>query len=129
MVKEQEYPNVVTFGSMLNACTHAGLLAEGQACFLSIMKDFGLIPTTELYTCLIDLISRAGQLDNALWTINALPIQPPAIVWNTLHGACQKWSDIEIGQEAFQHVLGMNENDSAAYVCMHNIYADSSVES
>ena len=124
MANEREIPNMVTFGSMINACIHAGLLAEGQAYFLSMTRDYGVIPTLELYTCLVDLLARAGQLDNAMSIVNVLPIQRTIVVWNTLHGACWKWSDTELGEAAFRHVVDMDEKDTAAYVCMYNIYAD-----
>ena len=59
-----------------------------------------------------------------MWIVSVLPIQPTIVVWNTLHGACLKWGDMELGEEAFRHVVDMDEKDTAAYVCMYNIYAD-----
>ncbi|KAH7276503.1 hypothetical protein KP509_39G009800 [Ceratopteris richardii] len=124
MLNNKEMPNEATFGSILNACIHAGLVSKGQAYFHSMLEDFKISPSVELHTCIINLLGRAGQLDKAIAFTKRMPAHPTLVVWNTVLGACRKWSSIEFGRQAFEHAIGIEERDAAAYVCMYNLYAD-----
>ena len=54
-----------TFLSVLHACNHGGHLFKAQIFFEAMIQDYGIAPTTEHYTSMIDLFSRVGQVDNA----------------------------------------------------------------
>ncbi|XP_039042485.1 pentatricopeptide repeat-containing protein At2g01510, mitochondrial-like [Hibiscus syriacus] len=44
-------------------------------------RDFGVKPKSEHYACMIDLLGRAGQLNQALEFIERMPVKPDAGVW------------------------------------------------
>ncbi|KAK7819819.1 pentatricopeptide repeat-containing protein [Quercus suber] len=44
MEREKSKPNGITFISVLNACTHAGLVEEGRMMFLSMTNDYSISP-------------------------------------------------------------------------------------
>ncbi|KAI5083814.1 hypothetical protein GOP47_0003557 [Adiantum capillus-veneris] len=127
MLTEKERPNEATFGSILNACTHSGLVMKGQTYFRAMLQNFGITPTVELHTCVIDLLGRAGQLERAVMMAERMPVHPTLVVWNTVLGACRKWGNIELAKPAFYHALALESRDAAAYVCMYNIYADTNM--
>eukprot|EP00246_Nothoceros_aenigmaticus_P011811 TRINITY_DN3374_c0_g1_i1.p1 TRINITY_DN3374_c0_g1~~TRINITY_DN3374_c0_g1_i1.p1 ORF type:complete len:148 (-),score=24.58 TRINITY_DN3374_c0_g1_i1:223-666(-) len=85
--------------------------------------DFGVSPTVEHYTCMMDLLGRAGHLDEALRMAKSMPFAPNSTVWHMLLGACRKWNNPEIGRQAFEYPVAMDEKDAACYVLMSNIYA------
>lgn len=58
-------PDDITFIGVLSACSHGGLVDEGRKFFNSMRKDCGIEPKLEHYGCLIDLLGRAGLLDEA----------------------------------------------------------------
>ena len=123
MISEQVQPDVVTFTLILNACSHSGLLDKGKMCFKMIRSGFGIVPTSEHHTCMVDLFGRAGHLDEAAAIIKLMPTFDFPPIWTTLLSSCQKLGDIEVGELAFEHAIQLNENHTAAYVCMRNMYA------
>ena len=111
---------------MLNACSHTGLVGDGQSYFENMSTNYGIIPTVEHYTCIIDLLGRAGQLDCALAMTEKICTNHDLILWHAVLGACQKSGNLELGKHAFEHVLQLDGTDSAAYIFMSNIYVETS---
>jgi pentatricopeptide repeat protein len=76
-------PNHVTFVGVLSACCHAGLVDDGWQYFDSMSQDYHITPAMEHYCCMVDLLGRAGHLDEAEDFINKMPIKPNAAVWGS----------------------------------------------
>ena len=66
MRKEGVEPNEVTYISILNACSHSGLVDQGQMHFENMSQKYGITPDVDHLTCMIDLFGRAGYFDK-LW--------------------------------------------------------------
>ena len=128
MVYEATEPNSITFVSVLNACSHAGLLERGLMFFEAIDNNYDLIPNLKHCTCIVDLLGRAGLIDKAAEFINNMPLHPDMAVWVILLGACRKWNNVDVGRYAFEHAVQLSESDSTAYVCMSNIYMNASTQ-
>ncbi|KAH7416078.1 hypothetical protein KP509_14G074100 [Ceratopteris richardii] len=90
---------------VLSACAHAGLLCKGQEICQMMMNSYTFDPTIEHFASLIDLYSRAGQLNEALALINIMPIQPNVVIWFTILSACKNWDDVFSERMAFDHAL------------------------
>ena len=88
------------------------------------MKKYCLSPTLEHYNCVIDLFARAGQLDEAIAMLETMPFQPNLVTLSTLLGACQNWSNIDLGRISFELMAGLDEKNAAACIVMFNIYAE-----
>lgn len=58
-------PNEVTFIAILSACSHVGLVELGRDYFTSMRSGYGIEPKVEHYGCMIDLLGRAGRLQEA----------------------------------------------------------------
>ncbi|XP_059070131.1 pentatricopeptide repeat-containing protein At3g24000, mitochondrial isoform X2 [Cryptomeria japonica] len=116
-------PDVITFVVVLSGCSHAGLLDEGHHYFASMTRDHGIAPKAEHYGCMVDLLGRAGRLDEAFNFINQMPIEPNASVWGSLLGACRVHGNIELGEKAVEHLLELIPENPAPYVLLSNIYA------
>ncbi|PPD73135.1 hypothetical protein GOBAR_DD29944 [Gossypium barbadense] len=80
----------VVFTSILLACNHSGLVEDGLKYFKTMKDDYGIEPGIEHYTCLVDLLGRAGHFDLALKTIQEMPLQVQAQVWAPLLSSCRK---------------------------------------
>ena len=91
-------------------------------CFERMRADYGMIPTLEHYTCLVDLFGRAGHFENAVAVVEKMPTSDYLPVWTSLLGACQKWGNVELGRLAFEHAIRLDVKHVATYVCMRNIY-------
>nr|DAD19840.1 TPA_asm: hypothetical protein HUJ06_021303 [Nelumbo nucifera] len=116
-------PNDITFIGVLHACSHAGLVAEGQRLFGRMVHEFGLNPKVEHYGCMVDLLGRAGLLDKAHEMINSMPIRPNAIVWGALLAACKIHKNTTLGELAARQLLELEPLNCGYNVLLSNIYA------
>ncbi|KAH9626231.1 hypothetical protein KSS87_000110, partial [Heliosperma pusillum] len=122
MLKTGIQPNEITFLGLLTACSHAGLVEEGRD-HLNKMKLFGLEPKVEHYVTMVDLLGRAGRLDEALTFIRNMPIEPVAEIWKALLGACKLHRNMDLGAYAAKRVFELDPYDPGPYVILSNIYA------
>ncbi|XP_020579029.1 pentatricopeptide repeat-containing protein At4g39530-like [Phalaenopsis equestris] len=123
MIEDGIYPNVVTFVSLLNACSHSGLIKDGISLFELMKSIYGIEPVIHHYTCMVDLLGRAGRLEEALEFIKAMPIEPTHLIWRSFLGACRNHNNIELGIEASKHLLELDPDDDAIYVLLSNMYS------
>ncbi|XP_052196299.1 pentatricopeptide repeat-containing protein At2g13600 isoform X2 [Diospyros lotus] len=119
-----EKPDHVTMIGVLCACSHAGLVEEGRHYFLSMSKDHGLEPLKDHYTCMVDLLGRAGCLDEAKDLIESMPMQPDGVVWGSLLAACKVHGNMCLGKYVAQKLLDVDPNNSGPYVLLSNMYAE-----
>lgn len=116
-------PNRITFVSLLYACSHAGLIEDGLRVF-SLMKDeYHLKPDVKHYTCMVDLLGRAGRLDQAMKLIEDMTIEKDEGLWSSLLGACRIYGHTELAEKAAQSLLELQAQNPGSYVLLSNIYA------
>ncbi|KAG9455062.1 hypothetical protein H6P81_007966 [Aristolochia fimbriata] len=123
MEKEGLDMDGITFIGVITACTHAGLVDEGEKYFSSMVKSHLIKPTMEHYACMVDLYSRAGKLQEAMELITEMPFPAGGTVWRTLLGACRVHRNLQLGKLAADKLIMLDPQDSAAYVLLSNIYA------
>ncbi|CAM6128797.1 unnamed protein product [Calypogeia fissa] len=117
-------PNGTSFVAVLSACCHAGLLDDGRRLFLAMKQDYGIEPDIVHYTCMVDLLGRAGLLEEAKLFIRDMPVEPNVVTWGALLGACRTYGNVELGELAAEELLKLDPNDTSAYVLLSNIYAE-----
>ncbi|XP_020230115.1 pentatricopeptide repeat-containing protein At4g14820 [Cajanus cajan] len=123
-MKEQNIePNGVTFIGVLYACSHAGLVEEGQNFFSSMINEHGISPQREHYGCMVDLYCRANLLRKALELVETMPFPPNVIIWGSLMSACQNHGEVELGEFAAKQLLELEPDHDGALVVLSNIYA------
>eukprot|EP01018_Ginkgo_biloba_P003143 Gb_41645 [translate_table: standard] len=115
-------PDHVTFIGVLSACRHAGLVDEGLQYF-HCMNHYDIPPAMEHYGCIVDLLGRAGHLDEAQNFINKMPIKPDASVWGSLLGSCRIHTNIKLGEHVAECLFELDSKDAGPYVLLSNIYA------
>lgn len=109
-------PNGVTFVSILTACTHAGLISSGKIMFQTMIETHCIAPEIEHYGCMVDLLSRAGFLQEALDLISTMRIEPNAIVWGAILSGCSIHRNLEIGRIVAAKIAELVEpDDSSGY--------------
>ncbi|KAJ8620144.1 hypothetical protein MRB53_028673 [Persea americana] len=116
-------PNGVTFVGLLHACSHMGLLDEGRRYFAGMTIDYNIIPQIEHYGCMVDLLSRAGLLQEAREFIKNMPIKPNGVIWGALLGGCRVHKNVEMAEEVITHLLKLDPLNDGYYVVLSNIYA------
>ncbi|CAN6192054.1 unnamed protein product [Urochloa humidicola] len=119
-------PNETTFLSVLAACSHAGLVDEGRRYFASMKEDYGLEPGMEHYGTMVDLLGRAGKLDEAWSFIKDMPIEPGISVYGAMLGACKLHKNVELAEESAQRIFELGPEEGVYHVLLANIYANAS---
>lgn len=123
MVQAGVKPNAITFVSLLTGCSHAGLVEEGLKYFYSMEKTYGIVPRAGHYSCIIDLLGRAGRLEEAEEFINSMPMQPNAFAWCSFLGACTIHGDKERGNLAAGKLIQLEPENSGAHVLLSTLHA------
>ncbi|KAK9119135.1 hypothetical protein Scep_017228 [Stephania cephalantha] len=116
-------PNDVTYIGVLMACSHAGLVEEGRRHLESMSKEYGLSPRMAHYGCMVDLLCRRGQLNDAYQFVVDMPIRANAVVWRTLLGACSLQGNIQLGAKVRSQLLALEPDHARDNVTMSNAYA------
>ncbi|CAM6065209.1 unnamed protein product [Sphagnum tenellum] len=123
MCEEGVHPGDVTFVCLLSACSHAGFVDEGLH-FYSLMTTVYRIPAKlEHCTCMVNLLGRAGHLQEAENIIQGMPCKPDAAVWIALLGACRIHGNLEMGERVAKRVLELEPKNAAGYVWLSNLCA------
>ncbi|KAK7308343.1 hypothetical protein VNO77_41945 [Canavalia gladiata] len=125
MLKTECKPDHISYVAVLSGCSHMGLVVEGKQYFDSMTQVFGIYPTNEHFACMVDLLGRAGLLDEAKNLIDGMPFKPNAPVWSALLGACRIHHDSRLAEAAMKKLMELNVEDSGGYVLLANIYAES----
>lgn len=118
-------PNYITMLGVLFACSHAGFLEEGQYYFHSMSKVFGITPGREHYGCMVDLLGRAGKLDEAVNLIHGMECEPDAVTWRALLGSCRVHRNMDLAAHAANQIIKLDPCDAGTYILLSNIYAKS----
>ncbi|KAL6528002.1 hypothetical protein OROHE_014952 [Orobanche hederae] len=118
-------PNPVTTLSVLSACCHGGLVEEGLSVCKYLANKRGAELKLEHYSCLVDLLARAGNLDDAFELIKSIPVgmKPSATAWGALLSACRTYANGTLVVGAFSRILELEPSSSVGYLLVSNAYA------
>ncbi|KAG8474617.1 hypothetical protein CXB51_031222 [Gossypium anomalum] len=116
-------PNHVTFTAILTACSYSGLVDKGKSLFESIERVHKLRPRIEHYGCMVDLLGRAGLLEEAKGLIELMPVKPNAVVWGALLNACRIHKNVELGTKVGKLLVEEDPDHGGRYVHLASIHA------
>jgi len=120
-------PNYVTYLGVLCACSHAGMVDEGYQYFHDMECVHGIKPLMTHYGAMVDVLGRAGRLEEAYEFIQSMPIEPDPVVWRTLLSACTV-HDVHdhtgIGERVSKKLLLKEPRRGGNLVIVANMYAE-----
>lgn len=117
-------PDRITFLALMSACSHGGLVKEGQYYFDLMVTQYDIKPSIEHYSCLVDLLGRAGRLHEAYNIIRNTPdIQDDIGLLSTLFSACHLHREMELGVEIAGLLVEKDPDDPSTYIVLSNMYA------
>ncbi|KAF3788231.1 Pentatricopeptide repeat-containing protein [Nymphaea thermarum] len=117
-------PDEITFITVLSACSHAGLVEQGYHYFHLMRESYGIEPTVEHYGCMVDLLGRAGLVQEAQKMVQKMPMKPSASVLGSLLNSCKIHGQFKIAEEVAKYIQETGSVVGATYVTCSNIYAD-----
>lgn len=116
-------PDKIAFLGVLSACSHAGLIKEGLHYFSLMIKHYQIIPDVEHYSCLIDLLGRAGLLDEAFNVLTSMPFEQRSDNLAALIGACKIHGYLKLAKWVAEKLLELEPNMPVNYALISNMYA------
>ncbi|CAN1769979.1 Pentatricopeptide repeat-containing protein At1g04840 [Linum perenne] len=116
-------PDEVVFLALLTACVHAGKVDLGLNFFNSMRLDYRIEPSMKHYSLVVDLLGRAGRLDEALNFIQKMPINPDLVIWGGLFCACRAHKNVEMAELSARKLLELEPKHPGSYVFLSNAYA------
>ncbi|CDY10297.1 BnaC05g29820D [Brassica napus] len=123
MIEQGLKPDGVVFVGALTACSHGGLVQQGKEIFESMKKLHGVSPEDVHYGCMVDLLSRAGLLEEAMQLIKSMPLEPNDVIWNSLLAACRVHGNVEMAAYAAAKIQVLAPERTGSYVLLSNVYA------
>ncbi|XP_077220180.1 pentatricopeptide repeat-containing protein At1g11290, chloroplastic-like [Tasmannia lanceolata] len=125
MVREKDIePDHVTFVALISACSHAGLVEEGVKYFKAMKEEYGVMPMEENYGSVVDLLARAGRINEAKDLIVTMHIKPSASVWGALLAACRIHGNVDEAEIVVQHLHELEPKEAGFQTLLSNIYAE-----
>ncbi|MQM10506.1 hypothetical protein Taro_043398 [Colocasia esculenta] len=117
-------PDSITFVAVLSACSHTGLVDEGLKNFKLMEREYKIVPGLKHYGCMVDLLSRAGLLEDAYKLISTMPMKPNLAVLGALLSACGAQNKLDIAETITKVIESSCEYKGGAPVLLSNMYAD-----
>lgn len=118
-------PDTVSFIGVLTASNHSVQVDKARKYFKLMTETYGIEPTIEHYGCMVDVLGRAGLIEEAAELIRSMPMSPDAVIWGSLLSACSNHRNIEFAKWAAQNLSLLDPDDTSAHVLMSNVYAAS----
>lgn len=124
MDKEGVMPDSITFLSVLSACSRKGTVEMGRHFFQSMIKDYQIEPSPQHYACMVDILGRAGKLEEAEELTGQMSGQPSFSLLQSLLGACIIHGNVEMAERVADALMRMEPTESGSYVLLSNLYAE-----
>ncbi|XP_051131478.1 pentatricopeptide repeat-containing protein At3g16610-like [Andrographis paniculata] len=116
-------PTKATFVGLLSACSHTGLVQQGSSLYSSMINDYGIVPNMEHYSCMVDLLGRAGRIHDACDFIRRMPEEPDGNVLGCLLAACRIHNMMEPMDALAEEILQSQLEDTGYHILLSNLYA------
>ncbi|ONK60056.1 uncharacterized protein A4U43_C08F13730 [Asparagus officinalis] len=125
MPDENIMPDEMTFTSVLSACSHAGLVEEGWEIFNSMNSNyFSIVPKEEHYNCMVDLLARAGRLEEACDFLKCSPFSDKTNALRALLAACRVHGNTKLGEIIGRQLLDLDPQNSSVYALVSNVFSE-----
>lgn len=116
-------PNHVIFLSVLSSCSHNGLVEQGLNIYESMTKDFGIAPNLEHHACVVDLLSRAGRVEEAYNLYKKKFSSSVLDVLGIILDACRANGNDELGDTIANDILMLRPMNAGNFVQLAHCYA------
>ncbi|KAL4185955.1 hypothetical protein AMTRI_Chr10g233440 [Amborella trichopoda] len=116
-------PTSMTFTAILCACVHVGDLKSSEEIFNSMLPEYGICPAIQHYSCMVDLLGRAGKLERAWKFIKEMPIEPDGEMWGSLLTACFVHQNLMLAKRVADRLLALDPNHTGCLLLLSNIHA------
>ena len=100
------------------------MVAEGKRYFESMRTVYGIQPTIKHYGCMVDLLGRAGYMEEVEQLLTVMPIKTDKVLWGSILSAARAQGNVALGEKAAEELAKVDQTHGASKVALSNIYAD-----
>ncbi|KAF5195409.1 Pentatricopeptide repeat-containing protein [Thalictrum thalictroides] len=122
LLEQGVLPDRITLAGVLLACSHRGLLNEGCVIFSSMKEKYGVIPETDHYACVVDMMCQAGKLTEAMQIVETMPREPNIFIWESLLCACRTNNDLQVIERVAETVMKLEPHIYLPYLVLAQAY-------
>ncbi|GJN12964.1 hypothetical protein PR202_ga31293 [Eleusine coracana subsp. coracana] len=119
-------PNAVTFLALLSASGHSGLVDQGRSMLHLMKTKYEIAPGPEHYACLIHMLGRAGQVDEA-WDLYcrlaANRYGCSIAICIAMFDACRANMDVVRGKKVAVRMREIDPKNPRIHVLISNFHA------
>ncbi|PKA48887.1 Pentatricopeptide repeat-containing protein [Apostasia shenzhenica] len=116
-------PNDVSFLGLLMGCNHQGLADEGVKHFHLMSSKFAIQPDAKHYCCVVDMLGRAGRLEEAIKFVKTSPFLFDSVLWRAMLSACKIHKNVEFGELVMENLIKMSAYNAGDCCLLAGIYA------
>ncbi|PON96354.1 Tetratricopeptide-like helical domain containing protein [Trema orientale] len=121
MISSGISPDGFTLLALLVAYTHKGLVDEGYRLFESMQRDHGIEARIEHYGCVVDMLGKAGRLDEAYKLLTSIPLPSNCVLWETLLAACKVYGNVNMGERVVKRLQELKPDGGKYYAILREI--------
>ena len=122
MLKEGVQPDSISFLGVIFACSHAGLVDQGRDYFISMVQEYEINPGIEHYNCIVDLLGRAGLIEEAEILIENSVFKDSYSLWPALLGALTTRRNSSAVERIALKMMEREPKNHLSYVHLINVY-------
>ncbi|PON44839.1 Tetratricopeptide-like helical domain containing protein [Parasponia andersonii] len=123
MIQKGLKPDKVTFLCVLTGCNHSGLVKEGKMLFDSMKTLYGICPDRQHYSCMVDLLGRAGLIDEAEELLKKAP-RGDSMMWSSFLRSCKAYKNELLGRRAAEVLMELEPENPAICLQVSNFYSE-----
>ncbi|GKU94140.1 hypothetical protein SLEP1_g7669 [Rubroshorea leprosula] len=110
----------LTLTSVLSACSHSGSVEIGLKIFRSMEKSYGI---EEHYACIIDMLCRAGRMEEAYELIKEMPFEVTESIACAFFHGCKIHGRKDLAKLMGEKILKVELRKPGGFVTLSNIFA------
>ena len=115
--------NDVCFLELLSACSHEGYVDDGYCLFSSMSRLYEIRPRLEHYTCMVDMLGRAGRLEEGSCMVDEMAYRPMAETWLVLLGSCRINGNLKLAEHVSECIWKLDPKNTSAFLLLENVYS------
>ncbi|KAL2511402.1 Pentatricopeptide repeat-containing protein [Abeliophyllum distichum] len=86
---------------------------------------YGISPKLAHYACIVDMLSRQGNIEEAFEFVNNMPVEPDKRIWGALLAGSRKaHGSIDIIECIAKQIINLDPKNACYYVILSNLYAE-----
>ncbi|XP_027771881.1 pentatricopeptide repeat-containing protein At2g27610 [Solanum pennellii] len=124
MIQKGLKPDKVTFLCILLGCNHSGLVEEGKRIFDSMRTLHDVYPDRRHYSCMVDLLGRAGLVNEAEELLMHASSEGDSVMWSSLLRSCRIHQNEHVGRRAAKRLMDLEPEDPSFWLQASNFYSE-----